>query len=111
MTREDFLRELDDAGRQMRSSARDLASAANPFKQLRVGVARDWKWWLPGASVAGFALARWLRRPHRPKTRRPAKEAPAGGAVFWVPLLLRLVPGALSQLVPLFLSLRSGRNR
>lgn len=111
MTKEEFLRELDQAGRQVHSSARDLATAANPFRQLRMGVARDWKWWLPGASVAGFAFARWMRLPGRPQRKRLAKEAPAGGAVFWVPLLLRLVPGALSQLVPLILSLRSGRNR
>lgn len=111
MNKEDFLRELDEAGRQMRVSARHVAAAANPFKQLRLGVARDWKWWLPGASVAGFAFARWMRRPSRPRLGRPAQAAPSGGAVYWVPLLLRLVPAALSQLVPLFLSLRSGRNR
>lgn len=112
MKREDFLRELDAAGREMRAGARDLAVAANPVNQLRHGVARDWKWWLPGASFAGFAVARWLRRPSRAKVRsKVSKETPSGGAAFWVPLLLRLLPGALTQLVPLFLSLRSERNR
>ncbi len=112
MKREDFLRELDAAGREMRSSAKDLAAAANPITQLRHGVARDWKWWLPGASFAGFAAARLLRRPSRQNPLQATrKESPAGGAVFWVPVLLRLLPGALAQLVPLFLSLRSDRNR
>lgn len=112
MKREDFLRELDVTGREMRSGAKDLAAAANPINQLKHGVARDWKWWLPGASFAGFAVARWLRRPACPKPRlREGREAPAGGAMFWVPLLLKVLPGALTQLVPLFLSLRSDRNR
>jgi hypothetical protein len=111
VNREDFLREIDEAGRQLRSSGRELAAAANPVNQLRAGVAKDWRWWLPGASVAGFAVARLLRRPVGPPSVRSAREGVAGGAAFWVPLLLRLVPGALTQLMPLFLSLRSGRNR
>lgn len=109
MNREDYLRELESAGGQLRRSGQALAAAANPVSQLRHGVANDWKWWLPGASVAGFAFARLLRRPAR--SRKPGKnEAPRSGAVFWVPLLLKLLPAVLAQMVPLFLSLRSGRK-
>ena len=109
MNREDYLRELESAGRELRRSGGDLMAAANPVNQLRHGVAHEWKWWLPGASVAGFALARLLRRPAR---RRAAgqPEAAKSGVAFWIPLLLKLIPGALTQLVPLFLSLRSGRK-
>lgn len=109
MNREDYLRDLEVSGREMRAAARDLAEAANPVNQLRSEVARDWKWWLPGASVAGFAVARLLRAPGK---RGPGKElpSPAGGAVFWIPTLLKVLPGLLGQLVPLFLSLRSGRK-
>lgn len=58
MNREDYLRELEAAGGELQSKVRELAAAANPLNQLRGEVARDWKWWLPGASVAGFAVAR-----------------------------------------------------
>ena len=109
MKREDYLRDLEASGREMRAAARDLAEAANPVNQLRSEVARDWKWWLPGASMAGFAVARLLRSPrkHGPKKERPS---PAAGAAFWVPVVLKILPGLVGQLVPLFLSLRSGRK-
>lgn len=109
MNREDYLRELDSAGRELKRSGEGLAAAANPINQLRHGVVHEWKWWLPGASVAGFALARFLRRPAR--TRKTDKQEVARtGAALWVPILVKLVPAALAQLVPLFLSLRSGRK-
>lgn len=109
MNREDYLRELDSAGRELRRSGEHLVSAANPINQLRHGVAHEWKWWLPGASVAGFALARLLRSPGR-KHKVGKNDAARTGSAFWVPLLVKLVPAALAQLVPLFLSLRSGRK-
>ena len=110
MNREDYLRELASAGRELEEKTHDLAEAANPLNQLRSEVARDWKWWLPGASVAGFAVARLLR-PGSSSARagRPG-STPNAGAVFWVPTLLKLLPAVASQLVPLFLSLRSGRK-
>jgi len=109
MNRGDYLRDLETSGREMREAARELAEAANPVNQLRSEVARDWKWWLPGASVAGFAVARLLRSPkkHGPKNEQ---SSPAAGAAFWVPLILKFLPGLVGQLVPLFLSLRSGRK-
>lgn len=110
MNREDYLRELDEAGLELRTKVRDLAEAANPLNQFRSEVARDWKWWLPGASVAGFAAARLLRFPGS-KARRGGGDGPSpDGAAFWVPTLLKLLPAVASQLVPLFLSLRSGRK-
>ena len=110
MNREDYLRELASAGRELQEKTHDLAEAANPLNQLRSEVARDWKLWLPGASVAGFAVARLLR-PGSSSARagRPG-STPNAGAVFWVPTLLKLLPAVASQLVPLFLSLRLGRK-
>jgi hypothetical protein len=111
MKREDYLQELETAGNELQSKVRELAVAANPLNQLRSEVARDWKWWLPGASVAGFAVARFLRMPAGRGTRHGAAgEAASGGAAFWVPVVLKLLPATLTQLVPLFLSLRSGRK-
>lgn len=110
MNREEYLSELDAAGRELQAKAHDLAAAANPLNQLRSGVARDWKWWLPGASVAGFAAARLLRPKGGRAPQGGAGGSPAAGAVFWVPTLLKLLPAVASQLVPLFLSLRSGRK-
>jgi hypothetical protein len=107
MKREDYLRELQTASADLSRKTHQLTEAANPLNQLRHGVARDWKWWLPGASVAGFAVARFLRLP------RPAgghKTAPAIGAAFWIPTMLKLLPALLTQLTPLFLSLRSDRK-
>jgi hypothetical protein len=109
MNRDDYLRELESAGRELKRSGDNLLAAANPVNQLRHGVVHDWKWWLPGASVAGFALARFLRRPaRRQEMSKPA--AARTGAALWVPLLIKLLPATVSQLVPLFLSLRSGRK-
>ena len=109
MNREDYLRELDSAGRELRRSGEQLVAAANPVTQLHYRVVHDWKWWLPGASLAGFAIARFLRRPAR-KQKAGKKDSPKNGAAFWVPLLIKLLPAALAQLAPLFLSLRSGRK-
>lgn len=110
MNREAYLRELSAAGAELQAKIQNLAEAANPLNHLRNEVSRDWKWWLPGASVAGFAVARLLR-PGRPRGRMgEAGVAPSAGAVFWVPTLLKLLPALASQLVPLFLSLRSGRK-
>jgi hypothetical protein len=113
MNREDYLRELDSAGRELKRSGANLVSAANPINQLRHGVAHEWKWWLPGASVAGFALARLLRRPARQANQAKAagQNAAQTGAAFWIPLLVKWVPAALAQLAPLLLSLRSGRKQ
>jgi len=110
MNREDYLRELEAAGGELQSKARELAAAANPLNQLRGEVARDWKWWLPGASVAGFAVARFLRLPAGRGASGQAPQASVGGAGFWIPVVLKLLPGTLTQLVPLILSLRSGRK-
>ena len=109
MNREDYLRELESAGRALQQSGRNLVTAANPVNQIRHGVAHEWRWWLPGASVAGFALARFLRRPAR-KQKTGKQEAPQSGAAFWVPTMIKLLPAVMAQLVPLFLSLRSGRK-
>lgn len=110
MNRDEYLRELEAAGRELKAKAHDLAEAANPLNQLRSEVVRDWKWWLPGASVAGFAAARLLRSGGARVMRGPSGEQPSGGAAFWVPILIKLLPAALTQLVPLVLSLRSGRK-
>ena len=110
MNREDYLRELAAAGRELQEKIHDLAEAANPLNQLRSEVSRDWKWWLPGASVAGFAVARLLRPGSSRARAGGAGGTPNAGAVFWVPTLLKLLPAVASQLVPLFLSLRSGRK-
>ena len=109
MNREDYLRELESAGHELRRSGRNLAVAVNPVNQLRHGVAHEWKWWLPGASVAGFALARILRRPAR-QQKNWKQDTAKTGAAFWVPTLIKLLPAVAAQLVPLFLSLRSGRK-
>ncbi len=109
MKREDYLRELESAGRELQRSGRNLLAAANPVNQLRHGLAHEWKWLLPGASVAGFAFARFLRRPAR-KQKAANADAGRSGAAFWVPTLIKLLPAVTAQLVPLFLSLRSGRK-
>lgn len=109
MNREDYLRELDAAGGDLKRSGEALIAAANPIKMVGSGVARDWKWWLPGASIVGFAMARLLRRPARPR-RRDAQPPPSGGGAYWVPTLIKLLPRLLAQLMPLFLSLRSARK-
>ena len=110
MNREQYLRELETAGNDLQSKIRELAVAVNPINQLRSEVARDWKWWLPGASVAGFAAARFLRFGGPSAKRAKANAAPVSGAAFWVPTLVKLLPAVLTQLVPLVLSLRSGRK-
>ena len=110
MNREQYLRELETAGNDLQAKVRELAVAANPLNQLRSEVARDWKWWLPGASVAGFAAARFLRLGGSSAKRSTAKEQSVSGAAFWIPTLVKLLPAVLTQLVPLVLSLRSGRK-
>jgi hypothetical protein len=110
MNREEYLRELESAGRELKARAHHLAEAANPINQLRGEVARDWKWWLPGASLAGFAVARLLRSVGGIRGPVRTGAAPGGGAAFWVPALVKLLPAVMTQLVPLFLSLRSGRK-
>ncbi len=110
MSREDYLRELASAGLELQARVYELAEAANPLNQLRSEVARDWKWWLPGASFAGFAAARILRPVRRARLAGGDGGTPNAGVVFWVPTLLKLLPAVASQLVPLFLSLRSGRK-
>ncbi len=110
MTREDYLRELEEAGRALSTQTRTLAAAANPLNQLRVSVARDWKWWLPGALIAGFAVAQLLRVPGNLATRGGSPGSSAGGAAFWIPTLLKTVPAAAAQLLPLILSLRADRK-
>jgi|GEM_PF-1270466 hypothetical protein len=110
MNREEYLRELDSAGSELNARARDLAEAANPLHQLRSEIARDWRWWMPCASVAGFAAA-LLLRPKSDRTQQVRIQGVArSGAAFWVPTLLKLLPAAVSQLIPLLLSLRSGRK-
>lgn len=110
MNREEYLRELDSAGRELKLRGETLAAAANPLSQLRHGVVRDWKIWLPGASAAGFVLARILRRKPSPKSSPRDRQTAQTGAAFWVPVLIKLLPAVATQLVPLFLSLRSGRK-
>ncbi|MBJ7259090.1 MAG: hypothetical protein JHD33_06070 [Chthoniobacterales bacterium] len=109
MNREEYLRELDVAGRELRFRGETLVEAASPLNMIRHGVTRDWKFWLPGASAAGFVVARLLRRSPSRKAPR-SNEAARSGPAFWVPTLLKLLPSTLVQLVPLFLSLRSGRK-
>jgi hypothetical protein len=105
MNREDYLLELDDAGRELGRRARVAAEAANPLNGLRESVAENWKWWLPAAAVAGFAVARTLS-----PAGRTAASAGGGGAAFWIPTLVRLLPTVTAQIVPLILSLRSPRG-
>jgi hypothetical protein len=110
MNREQYLRELESAGNDLQARVRELGVAANPLNQLRSEVVRDWKWWLPGASVAGFAVARFLR-PGRSAAKQGIGGAiPTSGAALWVPMLLKVLPAVLTQIVPLVLSLRSGRK-
>lgn len=109
MKREDHIRRVEEAEQALVMATSHLAEVANPVNQLRRRVAGDWQWWLPGAAIAGFVLATF-RRP--PSTARPARSrggAPTGAA-FWIPTLLRLLPAASAQLIPLFLSLRNDRK-
>lgn len=108
MNREDYLRELEVAAVDWNHSIRDLATAANPLNQLRHGITKDWKWWLPGASVAGFAAARMLLGPRGAKT---VGKTGNPGAVFWISTLVKVLPPLLSQLAPVILSLRSDRKK
>lgn len=110
MNRADYLRELDEAGRDLKRYGGALLAAAHPTNLVRSGVSRGWKWWLPGASVAGFAAARWLRRPARPKNHQDSAPGSSSGAAYWVPTLLKLLPKLLAQLMPLFLSWRAARK-
>ncbi len=110
MKREDYLRELEAAGQEMSSSVQNLAAASNPLRLLRESVANGWKWWLPGALAAGFLAAQLVRTTACRKGRPDSSTASSGGAAFWVPTLLKLMPAVTAQLVPLFLSLRSGRR-
>jgi hypothetical protein len=110
MTREDYLRELDIASRELSVQARSLAKAANPLNQLRASVTRDWKWWLPGALVAGFAVAQLFRASGAAVNRSGSTGSSAGGAAVWIPILLKTVPAAAAQLLPLILSLRADRK-
>lgn len=107
MNREEYLRELEAAGFEMSVTGRELVEAANPLTLLRASVSRDWKWWLTGALAAGILAAQFVHRPRRREA--PADHhtgAPSGGAAFWVPTMIKLLPAAAVQLVPLFLSLR-----
>jgi hypothetical protein len=111
MKRDDYLREIEAAASELRARTRVLVEAANPLNQLRSGIVRDWRWWLPGASAAGFVAARLLRRSSVVNAPwRESGTAPVTGATFWIPTLLKLLPALLSQLIPLFLSVRSGRK-
>jgi len=110
MNREQYLRELETAGNDLQARIRELGVAANPLNQLRSEVVRDWKWWLPGASVAGFAAARFLRPGSSAAKQGKGGATPASGAALWVPMLLKVLPAVLTQIVPLVLSLRSGRK-
>lgn len=105
MNREDYMREIDAAGRELSARAEELSVAANPVALLKASISREWKWWVPGAAAAGFVLARLIR------AQGPGKGAPASsGASYWVPVVAKLVPALASQLVPLILSLRSRRE-
>lgn len=106
MKRDEYLRELATAGDEMSERARELAVAVNPVNQFRASVARDWRWWLPAALVAGFAAAQLLRAPRTGK----GGARDGGGAAFWVPTLLKLLPGVAAQVIPLFVSMRSNRK-
>ncbi len=110
MNREDYLRELETAGQEMSSSAQDLAAAANPLRLLRESVAGGWKLWLPGALAAGFLAAQLMRPAVGRKGRQDSPASSSGGASFWVPVVIKLLPAVTAQLMPLFLSLRSGRK-
>lgn len=106
MNREQYLVELDDAGRELGRSARMAADAANPLKGLRECVAANWKWWLPAAAAAGFAAARVIR-----SSGPRGSTVPGGGAAaFWIPTLVKLLPAVTTQIVPLILSLRTARK-
>jgi hypothetical protein len=110
MNREQYLRELETAGNDLQARIRELGVAANPLNQLRSEVVRDWKWWLPGASVAGFAAARLLRLGGSAAKQGKGASIPASGAALWIPMLAKVLPAVLTQIVPLVLSLRSGRK-
>ena len=100
MNREDYLRELDAAGQTVHLRLHEIGTALRPANVVR----RRWKWWLSGASLPGFALARFCRCSSRQKSPSRLVSAAAGGAAFWVPLLLKTAPTILRQLLPLFLS-------
>lgn len=107
MNREDYLRELEAASEDWNRSIRELAVAANPINQLRHGITKDWKWWLPGATVAGFAAARMLLWPRGAKS---VGKPGLSGAAFWISTLVKVLPSLLTQLAPVILSLRSDRK-
>lgn len=107
MNREDYMREIAAAGRELFSRAEELSAAANPVALLKASISREWKWWVPSAAVAGFVLARLLRA----QGPGGGKSSPSSsGAAYWVPVVAKLVPALATQIVPLILSLRSRRE-
>ncbi len=111
MNREEYLRELETAGREVQWHGGAFYAAANPVNQLRREIAREWRWWLPGASIVGFLGARLLGRAASLHRLGAPEGDVSSAAAFWIPTVLKVLPGVLAQLVPLFLSLRSGRSR
>lgn len=108
MKSEDYLREIDAAGRELSARARVLSAAANPVTLVRASISRDWKWWLPAAAAAGFVAARILRAPSSGGAK--GSSSPASSSSYWIPVVIKLLPAVTSQLVPLILSLRSRRE-
>lgn len=118
MKREDYLREVEASGAEVRIRLTGLLEAANPLNQLRHEVSRDWKAWITGSGLAGLVaglLARGARRRRRSRKDGSVGTATAasgdfGGARFWIPTVLKLLPAAMVQIVPLFMSMRSARK-
>ncbi len=109
MKKEDYLREMESAGQDLSISIQRFVTAANPVSLLRGSVSRGWQWWLPSAAVTGFTGAKLLRSVFRGK-KKTKEVATVSGAAFWIPTLLKLMPAALVQIVPLILSLCSSRK-
>jgi hypothetical protein len=55
-------------------------------------------------------VARFLRPGGSAAKQGKGGAIPASGAALWVPMLLKVLPAVLTQIVPLVLSLRSGRK-
>lgn len=99
MTRDEYLRQISESRRTMRDEWAVFRQEVNPLTHLRRSVRRDWRWWLPGAALAGFGASLVTRlRGGRPRAAGKAAQ-PAAGKAFWIPLILKWTLPLAGQIV------------